>query len=334
MNYSPANESIEHLSAIKGKRILYGVMDWGLGHATRSVPLIRCLAENNEVVLASAGRAADFLRQYFPDLPIKIKPAYRISYSKSLPVSTALLLRIPSIFRTIRNEKKWLDELENERSFDLVISDNCYGLFSKKAFSVLITHQLMLKMPRGFSMFERFAHRKIKQWINAFNECWVPDHSSISNNLSGDLSHKYPVDHRVKYIGPLSRFDGKKLPATEKDLDVMYLISGPEPSRNHFFMACLNEAITKKYKAVIVSGVPGPLREEWLGEIKFYNHLPDERMMEFLNRAERIVCRSGYSTIMDLHVLGLKAFYIPTPGQTEQEYLAKHLQDQSKLSRS
>lgn len=326
MNYSPHDESIKHLSSVKGKRVLFGIMDWGLGHATRSVPVIRALMEKNEVILASAGRSADFLRDYFPYLVVLEKPAYAISYSPKLPLVAGLLIRLPGIFQTIKDEKKWVEKQELMKTIDLVLSDNCYGFYSQKAFSIIITHQMMLKTPFGFEWAQGFVHRKIKDWIDVFDECWIPDFADNTDNLSGDLSHRYPPGANVKFIGSLSRFSGKMLPHSEKDVDMVYLISGPEPSRTQFFNDCLKEAISKKYKAAIVSGLPGPAVETHIASVSIYNHLPDDRLVSLLSRAVKIKCRSGYSTIMDLNELGLSADFIPTPGQTEQEYLAKYLQ--------
>lgn len=317
--------SYRKLHTLSGKRIFFAVMDWGLGHATRSVPIIKMLSEKNEVIIASSGSALNFLKNYFPELNIIEKPGYNIRYSKIVSVPFSILLKTGSIFHTISSEKKWLENQLHLFKADLIISDNCYGFYHPKIESIIISHQLMLKMPGGFQFAERFVHQRIARLIGKFDQCWVPDYADPNNNLSGDLSHKYPVQKNVSFIGPLSRFTGMRLPMREKDIDVVYIVSGPEPARTGFYEKCLAESQRDKLKAVIIAGLPHKIYTEQVGKTTIFSHLPDERLVDLILRAEKVVCRSGYSTIMDLHALDVKTRFTPTPGQTEQEYLAIHM---------
>lgn len=324
MSFFPASESIDHLDQIQGKRIVIGIMDWGLGHATRSVPVIKKLAGKNELIICSAGAAFDFLNSYFPNLKVVQKPGYDIRYHSFLPVVFALAFRTPWIYSSIQKENKWLDKLVSSFNPDLIISDNCYGFYNKKSVSIIITHQMMLKVPKIMAFSESMVRGKIVKWCSRFDQIWIPDFADRTDNLSGDLSHHYPSIPGQFFIGPLSRFSDPVVPE-EKDIDVCYLISGPEPLRSRFFERCFNEAERSGQKTVIISGTPGKMTEENSGLITVYSHLPDEQLADVLSRSKRIVCRSGYSTIMDLYALGLEAEFIPTPGQTEQEYLSQWL---------
>ena len=312
----------ENLADVQGKTILFGIMDWGLGHASRCVPVIKKLIQKNKVIIASSGNALSFLKNYFPSLTIIEKPGYHIRYSKTLPVSFSILSNVPSIISSIRKENNWLKKQVEILKPDEIISDNCYGFYHQEIKSIIITHQLMLKMPAGFAFAESTIHHWIKNRLIKFDECWVPDYAG-ENNLSGDLSHKYPVSDCVKFIGPLSRFDSP-LQMKEKDLDVTYLISGPAPHRTIFQEQCIADAKKNNWKAVLVSGLPGNHEIIQDNLITIFQHLDDEMLLDVMCRSKKVICRSGYSSIMDFHVLQIKATMYPTPGQTEQEYLANY----------
>lgn len=297
-------------------------MDWGLGHASRSVPVIKKLIQKNKVIIASSGNALRFLKNYFPSLTIIEKPGYHIRYSITLPVAFSILSNVPSIVSSIRKENSWLKKQVEILKPNVIISDNCYGFYHQEIKSIIITHQLMLKMPAGFSFAESTVHYWIKKRLNKFDECWVPDYAG-SENLSGDLSHKYPVDDRVIFIGPLSRFDSP-LKLKEKNIDITYLISGPEPHRTFFQQQCIDDAKKNNWKAIVVSGLPGKHEIIHDNLITIFPHLNDELLLDVLCRSKKVICLSGYSSIMDFHALQIKATMHPTPGQTEQEYLAKY----------
>lgn len=310
--------------------VLISPLDWGLGHATRCVPIINeCIRRGWRVTLAAGGRSEAFLKKHFPQLPLIPINAYNIAYPrKGIFMPLYMLLQLPRIVRAIRAENKQLEKIVREHNINLVISDNRYGLWNKKVYTVFITHQLVLKMPKGMQWMSYIIHRMLMGYINKFNTCWVPD-SGGNTNLSGELSHKYTPEH-VVFIGPLSRF---KYPEThqktEKKFAVLALISGPEPQRTLFEEKIMAQLHALGEKSVILKGTPEAGSQPVVdGAITVWPHADDTTMKELIQSAELVVCRAGYSSIMDLFALKASALLIPTPGQTEQQYLATYLSAQ------
>jgi predicted glycosyltransferase len=201
----------------------------------------------------------------------------------------------------------------------VVISDNRYGCWNRKVKSIFITHQLMVKSPFA----ENILHRMISSYISKFDECWIPDHPG-PNNLSGDLSHKFKVPSNAFYVGPLSRLKPKDTGSFK--FKILAIISGPEPQRSIFERLISEQLFNSGLKCMMVFGLPEEIQKaEHKGNILMINHLNSEEMQDAIASSEIIIARSGYSTIMDLSVMNKKAIFIPTPGQTEQEYLARYL---------
>mgnify|MGYP003331702528 CR=1 FL=1 len=187
--------------------ILVAPLDWGLGHAARCIPLIRhWLKEGHHVSVAAEGRTKALLQKHFPDIEFITLEGYGINYGRRLPLSVALSLQLPKFFRSVRMEHDWLETLLKQRRFDLVVSDNRYGLWSKQTRCVIITHQLFVKAPSLFSWMEPFVHRQLHRMIARFDECWVPDFAG-EKNLSGILSHQKKTNNKTFYIGSLTRFE-------------------------------------------------------------------------------------------------------------------------------
>ncbi len=322
------------------KTILVCPLDWGLGHATRCVPLIKqFLAEGHQVLIGADKSPLAFLQQEFPNLKTIVIPGYTINYGEK---GSALKLFYESVkfFNFIKKEHAIIDQLIEENKIDTIVSDNRYGLWSKKVKSIIITHQLFVKAPFG----ERIAHQKIEKLINNFDECWIPDNAG-ADNLSGDLSHLHPIKIKHKFIGPLSRFSSfchtEPAEVLKEESDIIAIISGPEPQRTIFEKLVLEEIEKNKLKAIVVSGKPSQIviaRNEAIlssdggiaaqarndERIKIFNHLKTEELYDYILKSKVVVCRAGYSSIMDLAALNKKAILIPTPGQTEQEYLADY----------
>ena len=314
------------MTSLIGKKLLVAPLDWGLGHATRCVPVIRDLLNNNcEVWLAGEGAQEKILRKEFPSLPFLPLKGYRIKYGKS-GLTGKILLQVPSILRSIKEENKWLKQQVSNHGFDAVISDNRYGLYNEKVFSVLITHQLNIKTPLG-----KWSEKILQQWnyklINKFNECWIPDDEG-ENNLGGELSHPFKLPSiPAKYIGPLSRFTSFS-PLGDGGIKghLLIILSGPEPQRTILENKVIDQIVNYPATATIVRGLPGEKNIiPSTNTIHFYNHLSSEELYTEAMKAEFIISRSGYSTIMDIACVKKKSILIPTPGQTEQEYLAGHL---------
>lgn len=302
----------------KKKKILVAPLNWGLGHATRCIPIIKALeSQDFEPIIASDGVALRLLKKEFPHLQCFELPSYDIHYSRNgEKFKWELIKQVPKMISAVKNEKKTVEKLVDELQLDGIISDNRLGVISKKVPSVFITHQLNVLTGNTSYITTKIHHH----FINKFNECWIPDCSG-SNNLSGKLGHlEKPLNH-IRYIGPLSRLHKKVLP---KKYEVMIILSGPEPQRT-----LLEEKLTKEFEnysepTLFVKGVvENEQKITEKGAITFYNFMNSEQLETAFNESEKIVCRSGYTTVMDLASLGKKAFFIPTPGQYEQEYLAK-----------
>ena len=306
-------------------KILICPLNWGLGHATRCVPIIRkLLAEGNELVMVSDGFALEFLRQEFPSLRFFEFPSYSIYYGSGKSQVGALSFNFPNIIKGIIQEHFWLKNLLKIEHFDQVISDNRFGMWNRRVHSIYITHQLMVKMPDGLKFLEAPIHFIHKYFISCYNECWIPDLEG-NNCLSGDLSHKYPLPKHAKFIGIISRFNGMEYPKPNFFYEVVAVISGVEPQRTLFEKSLIEKFRNEKHKTLLVVGQPKKIKEEvQIGNITLVSHLQDSEFVAVFLGAKKIISRSGYSTIMDLETLNClqKAEFHPTPGQTEQEYLA------------
>ena len=305
-------------------KILICPLNWGLGHATRCVPIIRQLmAEGHELVVVSDGFPLQFLRQEFPTLRFIELPSYSVYYAVGKSQVGAMIFNFPNIIRGIINEHIWLRNLLLSEHFDQVISDNRFGMWNKHINSIYMTHQLMIKMPGNLKFLEPLIHLIHKGFINRYDECWIPD-TEENGGLSGDLAHKYSLPKNAKFIGMLSRFRGMENTQQNTNYDVVAVISGVEPQRSIFEDNLIQEYRNRPEKTLIVCGQPQKTKnEKRIGNISLVSHLPDVDMVAVLLGAKKIICRSGYSSIMDLNALKCmqKVELIPTPGQTEQEYL-------------
>lgn len=301
-------------------KILVASLNWGLGHATRCIPIIQSLIENNfEPVIASDGVALKLLQKEFPDLISVELPSYSIEYAKKEQYfKWKLIKNSPKMIGAILNEKKQVKKLIKEYDLKGIISDNRLGVFSKKVPSVFMTHQLNVLSGKTSWITSKMHQRIIKK----YTECWVPDVAG-SINLTGKLGHLEHSNLKVKYIGPISRI--KKL-NTPIEYELMVLLSGPEPQRTMLEMKLI-PSMEKCYgKVLFVKGVIEAAQKTWTeGKVTYYNFMTANEIEKALNESRYILSRSGYTTIMDLAKLNKKAFFIPTPGQFEQEYLAKKL---------
>ncbi|MDQ3683141.1 MAG: glycosyl transferase family 28 [Bacteroidota bacterium] len=306
-------------------KILVAPLDWGLGHATRCIPLIRRLiCKDCEVLLAAEGRIANLLRTEFPQLRMLPLKGYNINYGETAWQSIGkILLQIPKIINAIEEEQEWLEQMIEEHQLNAVISDNRYGLNHKDLHSVIITHQLLIKTSLG-KMADEMLQGLHYQYINEFNQCWVPD-AENEINLAGDLSHpeKKP-SIPVSYIGPQSRFEPTNISDSNRHL--LVILSGPEPQRTIMENDLLDQLVNYTEPVLFVRGLPGNIDLPTVSSnISIINHLPSVQLEEAIRSSEFIISRCGYSTVMDMMIMQKKTILIPTPGQTEQEYLSSHL---------
>jgi len=314
---------------INKKKILVAPLNWGLGHAVRDIPLINSLSEDGfEVILAGEGASGELLKKEFPLLQYIHLPSFSIFYSKNRFFIFNLLLQLPKIFKGIRKEHKQLQEIIKNEKIDIVISDNRYGLYSKKIPSVFITHQIFPVMPKGFKLFEKYIYIIHKKYIERFDKCLIPDFDG-NINLSGDLSHKYKLSDKYQFIGILSQFEKINYVKEKNKFEIVVIISGPEPQRSIFEESIKKQILKSGKKTLMVTGQPELSGTKQNGNIIFVKHLSRNEMQEIVLKSDILISRSGYTTIMDLVKLQKKAILIPTPGQTEQEYLADYLKDKS-----
>ena len=305
------------------KTVLVTVLDWGLGHATRCIPVIReLLVQKVNVLIAGNGRSMDLLKQEFPMLKFIELPAYDVKYSKGDSLVVSLIMQWPRLVRIVKAEKKLIKEVVKVNNVNCIISDNRYGCYHESIKSVVICHQLNLQLPRNWRWAAKLVNSYHDRWLRKFNEVWIPD---MPNELkfTGLLSETQTLNCR--YIGILSRFDDTQTIESNGFYDVVALVSGPEPQRSIFEKLLRPQLSQSRSSILLVKGLPGD--PKWIkdGHFSEVNHLEANDLWQVLKGAKIVIARSGYSTIMDLAALGKRAILIPTPGQTEQEYLAKLL---------
>ena len=322
-------------------KILVAPLNWGLGHASRCVPLIRRLQDDgHEVILGGDGESLTLLRKHFPTLRYTYLAPLNLRYSAGKHQVWALFKALPQLFFWSLKDHAMLKSLLREEPIDQVISDNRFGLYSKQTECIYMTHQLHIMLPRGWRWAERIASRLHARIYARYNKVWVPDYEEMKKSLAGELSHpeKFKIQNlklKIKYLGPLSRFEMSKPRDFEisKNYDIVAVLSGLEPQRTLLEQEIIARYSGKDERVLIVQGLMHrPNTRIKRGNITIVPSMSDAELVPALLGAKRIIARSGYSTIMDLAALGLlgskienrksKIELIPTPGQPEQEYLA------------
>lgn len=306
------------------KHVLYTVLNWGLGHATRSIPVIRgLLSHGHRVSLAGEGDSLLLLKQAFPQLKTYILKGIDVRYPLHRPLAMSMLLQSGKILSAIRHEQIMTEKLVAELKPDLIISDNRYGAFSQTVPSVLICHQLQLSLPKGYRFLSRPVQAFYQKFLRPFQHIWVPD-SEGKQNITGELSHFDGVDRLpVRYIGPLSRLPEFDIADIPDRYDIFVIISGPEPQRSELEKILHRQLSGRPEAVLVVRGQPGKNEDFTDGNIRYVSHLSPEAMKHHFLTSGKIISRSGHSTLMDLCAVRRSAICIPTPGQTEQEYLAQ-----------
>ncbi len=270
------------------------------------------------MVLGGSGRSLELLSLEFPELEKVDIPGYEISYPLERGMILNMLLSIPRILKGIRNEHKVVQRIVREKQIDLIISDNRYGLYSETVPSVFITHQVFIQTPIGQKALQRIT----RDYMNRFSECWIPDVTG-NGNLSGNLSHLSASTNNTHFIGPLSRFSNM-LPEPAEGYDLVFLLSGPEPQRTSFEASILRQLQGRHEKMLLLRGIPGKEETKKEGSLVIQSHMGSDALGRILSNSELLIGRSGYSSLMDAAVLGKRCIFIPTPGQTEQEYLGQY----------
>ncbi len=311
------------------KKILIAPLDWGLGHAVRDIPLINeLIGAGYEIIIAGSGSSLELLKAEFPTFKHYKLPSASINYSgKGSFFILKMMLQVPKFVLNINRERKELKSIIKKENIELIISDNRYGIYSKSIPSIFISHQIFLKLPKQYRIFEKFISNIQKNYIHKFDKCLIPDFEGRIN-LSGNLSHKLKLSNFYHYIGVLSRFI-KTEQTCNKKYDIIAIMSGPEPQRTLFYNRLYNQIKESGKKSLIALGKPDEniaINDE---NIEVVNHLSAKQLQEAILSSEVVITRAGYTSIMDLLSLRKKAILIPTPGQTEQLYLADYLKDKS-----
>ncbi len=308
-------------------KVLTAPLDWGLGHATRLLPLLRqWQAAGAELIIGVNDSTKAFLQAQLPTATFEEVPSYNISYAQDgFDVMTGLRL-LPHIFRAIRQERKVVDKLVAKYQPQLIVSDNRFGFRHPQVQSIIISHQLNLQYSKNLSLFGKIGQRFNERWLQKFDKIWVPD--TEAHTLSGILSQHPTI--KAKPIGYLSRFESQNYPKPITKDYMLCIVSGPEPLRSALENIFRAEAETHQQQIVLLGGRPfAPHESKDSKYVQYFSHLPDEDFAAYLQHANCVVSRSGYSSLMDYIAIGCqRVFLIPTPGQSEQEYLANRLQKQ------
>lgn len=299
------------------KRILVAPLDWGIGHATRCIPVITKLLEHNfNVIIGADKRPMDLLKKEFPQLEFITFPGYNITYPDSNNMTITIARQIPKILSAIKKENTQLKHIIEKHELDGVISDNRFGVWNDDIPCVFITHQLEIQSKILKSNIQKINY----SYINKYNACWIPDYKI--NSLAENLSHPKKLPNNTHYIGPLSRFEKKEV---SKKYKLIGIVSGPEPQRTHFEDILKKALLAYNKSSLLILGKPESKTKEIINKLTILSHIDSKSLNTAMLKSEIVVSRPGYSTIMDLDQLGKKAIFIPTEGQTEQEYLADRL---------
>lgn len=323
----------EKNSSVKQKPLLlFSPLDWGLGHLTRSIPILKEFQTRGwQIVVACNSTQKNLLQSEIYGLQFVMLKGYNVHYGRNkLLTRLKLTLQLINILMRIKWENRWLRSYLDRQAVDLVLSDNRYGFFSTRVPSVFITHQL-----RPITGLGSFADNLIQQflyrYINRFSRCWVPDNHDTPA-LAGALSHPTSLPRtQLEYIGPLSRLKAHTPESNSSTERVLILLSGPEPQRTILEniissqLAAFNTADPSSFNFTLVRGLPGiGHRQLELPGVQSHDHAGAQKLNGLVIDSDLIVCRSGYTTLMDMIKLKKKMILIPTPGQTEQEYLGKY----------
>jgi UDP:flavonoid glycosyltransferase YjiC (YdhE family) len=313
--------------------ILVTPLHWGLGHATRCIPLIRqWLSEGHQVVLASDGGALALLRAEFPALTAIELPSYNIEY-RSADMVFNMALQMPRILRAVRAEHRAIARVVQVHDITHIVSDNRYGCWHRGVHNIFLTHQLHLRVPNP--ALQWLANALQRMLLKRFDAIWVPDVAEAPG-LAGELSHPPLQRPPVRYIGWLTRLPAMEVPRTSSIRQVAIILSGPEPQRSHLESILMSQiAALSHVQWTVVRGLAhlAPAETHPNPHVTVVNWLDSAGIEALLRRSDAVICRSGYSTLMDLAATGHRALLIPTPGQTEQLYLAEQLEAQGVFQR-
>ncbi len=315
----------------KPKTILFCPLDWGLGHASRDIFLIRKLLDRGfNIILAADGEPLYLLKSEFPHLKWIQFTSFKIRYTKQIPLLVKLIFYLPVMLLGVAREHRKLKQILSEYAIDVVISDNRYGLWNRHVLTIFITHQISIQLPNWLDWFQYPLYRLNEHQIRRFNYVWIPDEPG-EQSLSGELSQKYPLPDNARFAGIFSRFmvdNSASSNHSTSNYDLLVILSGPEPQRTILEEKICDQLKSCRYMTLIVRGLPSKAEKYSPSEnLTLVSHLPSDRLRAVIKTSKRVIARAGYSTIMDLIALGKTALLIPTPGQPEQQYLGKRMKE-------
>lgn len=313
------------------KSVLIAPLDWGLGHATRCIPIIAALqALGYHVTIATDGPHEIILREAFPELTFLRLKGYGIRYSKKAEgFAFKMLVQIPRILYNIIREFWWLRKTIQRQHFDLIISDNRLGFFHFKTPSIFITHQLNLQTP--FVWTTRLLQWMQYTWFKLFYAMvWVPDMQG-DQSLSGILGNPTRKPSTpLWYMNLLSRLQEFATGnSSEKPANLfLAIVSGPEPQRSIFQELLWREGNQLQEPFQIIAGTANQPNNQAISATgSIIPHLGGPALAKAIQNCSYIISRGGYTSLMELIPFGKKLILVPTPGQTEQVYLAKRWQE-------
>jgi len=310
------------MNLTQAHKVLVAPLNWGLGHATRCVPIIEFyLNKGAQVHLASDGEAGAFLGEKYPNLAFHPLPSLTIKYGNG-NVFLALLKQLPEFWKHLKADQLACEALQKAHNFDLIISDSRYGFRSAKTKCIFVSHQLYLQ-PKAVGLLPSLF---LSKYINRFNEVWVPDEAQ--GILSGALSKDTFINIPIQYIGYLSRFSNlAKADVKPQKNSIPVILSGPYPSKEEMFIKCL--LLFKKHPEktfIVFTSANLKLQNGIPKNVQVHIQANDAFMWKALCESEKIICSAGYSTLMELAVLTqIPKYLIPKKGQSEQVYLSKYL---------
>ena len=305
---------------LSGKRILVAPLDWGLGHATRCIPVIRRLLHYGAVpILGADNGPLAILTAEFPTLEYVRIPGITVRYSESGNQLWSMAKQFPGMLRSVQQEHALFEVSHGKLKLDAVISDQRSGIRSNALPSVLITHQVFPFTPLAQSILRKINLRTIAR----FDRCWIMDEEA-SPGLAGELSHGAVMPRNSRYIGTQSRMAAMHKGPSESSgtkYSIVAVISGPEPQRSLLESILMEHMQRTSGEHLLVRGLPDEKAREQIKNITRIGHMQSADLANAMLNSEMIVSRSGYTTLMDLAALGRSALIIPTPGQGEQIYL-------------
>jgi uncharacterized protein (TIGR00661 family) len=290
---------------IRDKTVIVAPLDWGMGHATRCISLIKqLLRQKNKVVFAGTNIQVELLSKDFPEIIAEIIAGYNVTLDSHKPTYLQMIRQFGKLRQIVHKESSIAKRLVEKYHADIVVSDNRYGFLTNSTMNVIITHQLQVPVP----MLKEFVNKRIRKHIESFDYCWVPDEEK--SPICGEMIQPKLKIPKI-FIGHLNRFENLDL---EKEFDYLFLISGPEPERTHFTNHLLNLSEGNK-RCCFVAPFP-------VNHLNYLINPSTAELNHLINKSEVVVSRAGYTTIMEMIALNKKAVLIPTKGQYEQEYLA------------